>query len=169
MNKTLLELLNTVNAAELLFALLLIGILVTAISLNKNKIYEKMNSWRKKENRKDSDTSLLHKTNDRLIDLENQREIDVKQSIRHDNEIKERLEEIEILLSKHIESDNRKTIATLRSTLWRMHRDFVDQGHVTKDGLMTFKEVGKVYEEAGGDDIYHEKLEPEIMALDIRG
>lgn len=28
--------------------------------------------------------------------------------------------------------------------------------------------MGKIYEAAGGDDIYHEKLKPEVEALEIR-
>ena len=32
----------------------------------------------------------------------------------------------------------------------------------------TFKEIGKVYVEAGGDDIYHDKLEPEVLKLPIK-
>lgn len=39
---------------------------------------------------------------------------------------------------------------------------------MTPDGLKTFRELGKVYESAGGDDIYHEKLQPEVLALDIK-
>ena len=65
-------------------------------------------------------------------------------------------------------TDNKKTISTLRLSLWQMHKDFVEQGYVTPDGLKTFTELGKVYEEAGGDDIYHEKLEPEVLGLEIR-
>ena len=39
---------------------------------------------------------------------------------------------------------------------------------MTPDGLKTFRELGNVYEAAGGDDIYHEKLQPEVLALDIK-
>lgn len=66
-----------------------------------------------------------------------------------------------------IDDQNEKTVAGFRSSLWRMHRDFVQQGFVTPDGLKTFAEMGKTYEKAGGDDIYHEKLKPEVEALEI--
>ena len=49
-----------------------------------------------------------------------------------------------------------------------MHRDFMAQGHVTPDGLKTFLEMGKLYEFCGGDDIYHEKLLPEVKALEVK-
>lgn len=71
------------------------------------------------------------------------------------------------MLKLYIEKDNRRTIASLRTTLWRLHADFVVQGYITPDGLKTFNELGDVYEEAGGDDIYHSKLLPEIMELEI--
>lgn len=71
------------------------------------------------------------------------------------------------MLQLYIEKDNRRTIASLRTTLWSLHADFVAQGYITPDGLKTFNELGAVYEEAGGDDIYHSKLLPEIMDLEI--
>lgn len=80
------------------------------------------------------------------------------------NDIRDLIEKFD----SYIRTDNKRTIATLRTSLWRMHRDFMDQGYVTPDGLKTFKEMGLVYEEAGGNDIYHEKLLPEVLSLEIR-
>ena len=82
-------------------------------------------------------------------------------------EIKEDVKKISCMLQEYIRKDNKRTIATLRTTLWRLHKEFTSQGYATPDGLKTFKELGKVYEEAGGDDIYHDKLEPEVLSLDI--
>lgn len=63
--------------------------------------------------------------------------------------------------------DNAKTIATLRTQLYDLHEKFMSRGVIDKSGLKTFLELGKIYEEAGGNDIYHEKLKPEIMELQI--
>lgn len=71
------------------------------------------------------------------------------------------------MLQHFIEEQNKSTIAILRSSLWRLHKEFVSQKFVTPDGLKTFIEMGKTYENAGGDDIYHEKLLPEVEELDI--
>lgn len=71
------------------------------------------------------------------------------------------------LLQQFMGDHNKSTVAILRSSLWRLHKDFVAQGFVTPDGLKTFMEMGKTYEAAGGDDIYHEKLLPEVEELDI--
>lgn len=72
------------------------------------------------------------------------------------------------MLEEYIQKDNERTIASLRTTLWRLHKEFTSQRYVTPDGLKTFRELGNVYEAAGGDDIYHEKLQPEVLALDIK-
>lgn len=83
-------------------------------------------------------------------------------------ELKQDVKNITQMLEEYIRKDNKRTIASLRTTLWRLHKEFVAQEYVTPDGLKTFSELGKVYEAAGGDDIYHEKLQPEVLALDIK-
>lgn len=83
-------------------------------------------------------------------------------------ELKQDVGNITRMLEEYIKKDNERTIASLRTTLWRLHKEFISQRYVTPDGLKTFRELGKVYETAGGDDIYHEKLQPEVLALDIK-
>lgn len=82
-------------------------------------------------------------------------------------ELKEDIHSLKQLLQQFMDEQNQSTVAMLRSSLWRLHKDFVTQGFVTPDGLKTFMEMGKTYENAGGNDIYHEKLLPEVEALDI--
>lgn len=77
------------------------------------------------------------------------------------NQIKDLVEQLSI-------KSNERTIATCRSTLFRLHKEFTTQGYVTPEGLKTFTEIGKVYEDAGGNDIYHDKLYPEVLALRIK-
>ena len=76
------------------------------------------------------------------------------------DEIKDRLDERDI-------KDKAKTVATLRNQLYDLHSKFMERGNIDKSGLKTFLELGKIYEEAGGDDIYHDKLKPEVMDLPI--
>ena len=83
-------------------------------------------------------------------------------------ELKQDVKNITQMLEEYIQKDNKRTIASLRTTLWRLHKEFAAQGYVTPDGLKTFSELGKVYETAGGNDVYHEKLQPEVLALDIK-
>ena len=81
--------------------------------------------------------------------------------------LKEDIGALKKLLEQFMTSQDETTVAMLRSSLWRFHRDFITQGFVTPDGLKTFVEMGKVYQNAGGNDIYHEKLLPEVEALEI--
>ncbi len=117
---------------------------------------------------KNKDHQLLLTTADALFALQTKQKDDVMNSILHDKAIRKDLENVIKLLEENITRDNRRTVATLRSTLYRLHSDFISQGYITREGLRTFTECGTVYEEAGGDDIYHHKLRPEILELPIQ-
>lgn len=67
-----------------------------------------------------------------------------------DDAIQKNVDNILILLKEHIETDKKNTQATFRSSLYRMHSDFTSRGFITREGLKTFLECGKAYEEAGG-------------------
>lgn len=71
------------------------------------------------------------------------------------------------LIEKEIK-DKAKTVATLRSQLYDLHSKFVEHGYIDKSGLKTFTELGSIYEAAGGNDIYHDKLKPEVLSLPIK-
>lgn len=71
------------------------------------------------------------------------------------------------MIEEYIQKDKERTVVTLRASLWRLHQEFTKQGFVTPDSLKTFLEMGKVYEQSGGNDIFHDKLLPEVEALDI--
>lgn len=85
-----------------------------------------------------------------------------------DDAIQKDINDVLDLLREHIKTDKNNTRATFRSSLYRMHSDFTSRGFITKEGLKTFLECGTAYELADGDDIYHDKLKPEIMKLPIR-
>ena len=94
---------------------------------------------------------------------------------KHDNwqykeilKISKGIDDIKENLVKREITDKAKTVATLRGQLYGLHEKFVTKGYIDKSGLETFIELGKIYEAAGGDDIYHDKLYPEIMKLQIK-
>lgn len=94
---------------------------------------------------------------------------------KHDNwqykeilKISKGIDDIKENLVKREITDKAKTVATLRGQLYGLHEKFVTKGYIDKSGLKTFIELGKIYEAAGGDDIYHDKLYPEIMKLQIK-
>ena len=84
------------------------------------------------------------------------------------NDLKNDIRFLQDMLQKFMTDQNQSTVAMMRSSLWQMHKDFCSQRFITPDGLKTFLEMGKAYENAGGDDIYHEKLLPEVESLPIR-
>lgn len=93
---------------------------------------------------------------------------------KHDNwqyneisKISKGIDEIKNSLAQKEIKDKAKTVATLRTQLYDLHNKFVERGYIDKSGLKTFTELGSIYESAGGDDIYHDKLKPEVLALPI--
>lgn len=94
---------------------------------------------------------------------------------KHDNwqykeitKISQGIDDIKNSLIKKEIKDKAKTVATLRSQLYDLHSKFVEHGYVDKSGLKTFTELGSIYEAAGGDDVYHDKLKPEVLSLPIK-
>ena len=94
---------------------------------------------------------------------------------KHDNwqyneisKISKGIDEIKSSLAQKEIKDKAKTVATLRSQLYDLHSNFVKQGYIDKSGLKTFTELGSIYESAGGNDIYHDKLKPEVLSLPIK-
>lgn len=99
----------------------------------------------------------------------------IKTLEKHDNwqyqeilKISNGIDDIKDNLTKREIKDKAKTVATLRGQLYGLHEKFVTKEYIDKSGLKTFIELGKIYETAGGDDIYHDKLYPEVMALPIK-
>lgn len=95
--------------------------------------------------------------------------INIRDDLRtNQNTLSTQLTDLTTLMQNFITNQDACTVASFRSSLWRMHRDFMEQGYITPDGLKTFLEMGKLYEKAGGNDIYHEKLLPDIESLEVR-
>ena len=78
------------------------------------------------------------------------------------------IDEIKQSLVQKESKDKQQTVATLRNQLYDLHGKFIDRGYIDRSGLKTFLEIGKIYEEAGGDDIYHDRLKPDIMSLTVK-
>lgn len=137
------------------FMLLAGGIAIVEIIGKVSKIIGKPVKWVRK---KEEDHELLMETVNKVSSLEDKDDI-----------IQKNITDVLDLLKEHIETDKKNTRATFRSSLYRMHSDFTSRGFITKEGLKTFLECGAAYELADGDDIYHDKLKPEVMKLPIRG
>lgn len=84
------------------------------------------------------------------------------------NELCESINDIKETINKNEEERKSDVVASYRSTLYGLHESFIKKGYVTVSGLKTFVECGKRYEKAGGNDIYHEKLYPEVLSLPVK-
>lgn len=166
-----MEALNQLSNTNVLYVLSGVFVIIECLKFITSRIEWVMNTlgletkWMRK---KREDYMLLRKTIEELEELKKQRAIDVEQSIKHDKKLEDSIGDVIFLLQEHIKSEDKRTVAILRSTLYRLHSDFIQQGYVTPSGLTTFDECGEVYEAAGGNDIYHEKLKPEVIALPIK-
>lgn len=95
--------------------------------------------------------------------------IQIRDQLKQNQEgLSSQITDLSNMMSNFITTQNDRTVASFRSSLWRMHKDFTSQGYITPDGLKTFLEMGKIYEKAGGNDIYHEILLPDIEKLEIK-
>lgn len=81
--------------------------------------------------------------------------------------ISQGIEDIKTRLDEREKQEKDRTVATLRNQLYDLHNKFIERKSIDRSGLKTFLELGKIYEDAGGDDIYHDKLKPEVMNLPI--
>lgn len=113
-----------------------------------------------------TDTSTMY---DNKLEGFHQQSIQIRGDLAHkQDETNSKVDSLTTMFEQFMNKEDETTVAMFRSSLWRLHRDFTQQGFVTPDGLKTFMEMGRVYTAAGGNDIYHEKLLPEVEALEIR-
>lgn len=161
---------DAVNATEKLlsidykqFIIVLITILVAVLILKKffnefMKIFNIETTTARKERERKEEINYIK---NQLDNLQSHQEKIQAAAILADQKIDERMDNLEAMLYSHVQ-------ASMRSTLWRIYQDSKEAKYITREGLKTFLECGKVYESAGGDDIYHDKLYPEVMELEVR-
>ena len=157
----IIDSLKTYDNVTILGVILFLSSIISCVSRLLNVLGSLLNKYyRKRKGLEDKNNSFENTLNRHQSDIETLKQYETESH----NDIKE----IKTLLESHIQRDNERTISSFRSTLYRLHMEFTKQKYVTPEGLKTFKEIGKVYVEAGGDDIYHDKLEPEVLKLPIK-
>lgn len=155
------EILLNANYRQLLFTL---AVVIVAVVVLKKFVNEFVNlfgietkAMKKEQEHKEEIASIKRELNE----VKEKQDDISKRSDENDNRINKDINEIKALLTSHI-------VASMRSTLWRIHKETIEQGYITRSGLKTFVECGNLYTAAGGDDIYHDKLHPEILKLPVR-
>lgn len=125
-------------------------------------VYGWLMKWHNKKNTEDNQEMNIEK---RIQILEDHDKWQYKKLV----ELSDGIKELKDLMINMKKDNDEFVVVTCRSQLYRIHKEAMLQGYITKECLKTFSETGKKYETAGGDDIYHEKLYPEVMALPIKG
>lgn len=160
LENTVQELFNIDWKTMIMSIIIVVSALVVAKEFN-DKFIKLFGIETQKMKREREQTEEITAINKKLEEIYKKQEMQTQKSINAELRIDSKVEEISALLSS-------LTVASMRSTLWRIHTESTERGCITQEGLKTFTECGKLYEEAGGDDIYHEKLHPDVMALPIR-
>ena len=156
------------KAVSLFFAFFICMIFILKATRRLNAyLQERLNILHREAEEKEKLWMLVETCEERITRLEEKQQTDTANSIRHDEKIEASIQKILENMDSHFQKNDARTVATCRSTLYRLHKEFSEQGYVTESGLKTFNEIGKVYEDAGGDDIYHEKLYPEVISLEL--
>lgn len=157
----LIKLIEEYTLPSVLVILIVVFLAIKEICGAVAWVKEKLNTYHSKRNKTEDEKEDVH---ERLATLE-----------KHDNwqynallDMAKSLQNINTTLVDMQKRQDAVTVATSRSTLYRLHADFMKKGFVTKEDLKTFTELGKLYALAGGNDIVHLKLEPEVFALPIR-
>ena len=157
--EALQELLNA-NYKEIIYSIVIVVIVAVVLKKLYNEFIQLFHI----------ETPTMRQERDRKAELKNMHDEikDIKQELNNSRRVSDEADEkMNEQISQLNELLKSLTVASMRSTLWRQYTEATEQGYITQEGLKTFLECGKVYESAGGDDIYHSKLYPEVMALHI--
>ena len=160
---------------NVIIVVLLVAALVIALRAGWEKLLDALGLETKASLRQKAMDEKIAGLEEKLKDFEQSQHdyhaqsINIRDDLRtNQNTLSTQLTDLTTLMQNFITNQDECTVASFRSALWRMHRDFMAQGYITPDGLKTFLEMGKLYEKAGGNDIYHEKLLPDIESLEVR-
>ena len=140
----------------------------TTKSIEKEKLMQRLNDMQKEIEKNKNILNEYKISSSKHYEEWHQQSINIRNNLEiNQSGLKEDIQSLTNMFKDFAKKEDENTVAMFRSSLWRLHKDLTTQGFVTPDGLKTFMEMGKAYERAGGDDIYHEKLLPEVESLDI--
>ena len=141
----------------------------TTESIEKEQLTKRLDDMQKEINNTKEEINEYKISSAKQYEEWHQQSISIRNSLEaNQSGLKEDIQSLTNMFKDFAEKEDENTVAMFRSSLWRLHKDLTSQGFVTPDGLKTFMEMGKIYERCGGNDIYHDKLLPEVEALEIR-
>lgn len=159
MNKSLLELLNNVTLLHFICATLLIAVLVGIISSQKNKIFKRLNKWRKTKNDEEDFKSLVYNLRDSVEEINNAIE-QIEEDRTKNSESINNLTKIVIDMQKKNSKTKR---AEIKEKIERIYSECHPAMTCTDMQFETLKDLIEEYEEHGGTNSFvHTTVEPEM-------
>lgn len=78
------------------------------------------------------------------------------------------LDEIKAQLAEDRERQRKNTVASVRSTLYRLYYEAVQKGYTTQASVETMAELSKIYLEAGGNSVFKHKIIGEYFDMPMK-
>lgn len=157
----IITLITDYKVTDIIIIFGLLFIIVKTLVSNIGLVREWLNNWHNKKNKEEETQETFE---ERISKLESHDQTQYDKLI----ELTDGIKELKDLILNMKKDNDEFVVVTCRSQLYRIHQEATAQGYITRECLKTFSETGKKYEASGGDDIYHDKLHPEVMALPIR-
>lgn len=178
MTKTLQQFLSDVTAMDLLVTLGFIAVFLIFLASQGERIKTIFDKMRTKSNKKEEHIRLVYETHDQIKELEKQRKIDVEQSIRHDNMLCEKIQNVSdslVTVAEKLDTMEQRNVKTkIAEIKERLHRSFIEidvskKGCCTKNEYEAFKGLLDEYYSLGGNSFVKTDIEPKIYLWKIQG
>lgn len=186
MNKTIVNLLNEVSAIDLILAILLIIFIILLIVVQKSKVLEVLNKWRKSKNEKENfhilvynmkssidDLSKIVKKNQENRDKELLQYRDDSRKIRDEmyevmNNQSESIKELKETVLEIQKINSETTKAEIKERIERIYRECTNEQVCTEMQFETLRDLIEQYEKHGGNNSFvHSIVEKEMYHWDV--
>lgn len=181
MNKSIIELLERVSGADLLFTILLIIALAILLITQKTRIVNLLNKWRKTKNEEENFHSLVYDMKKSIEALnkvikQNQEDRD-KELLQYRDDSRKIRDEMYKIMNKQSESiaelkdtvieiqrvNSETTKAEIKERIARIYRECTHEQVCTEMQLETLQDLIEQYEKHGGDNSFvHSIVEKEM-------
>jgi len=167
-----IEYLSHFSPLEAIGLIVAVVIIISIVWNFSKKVYSELETWRKKKNGVEDEKEEIEKRIEAL-EANDKRFDDKLDTIAAGvQEVAAGLETFSESVNKRLDSINNemheRAIIQNRSHLYRLHKQFMDQGEVTLAEREMFDLVSRDYLACGGNSIFKSKIIPEVESLPIK-
>lgn len=164
MDKSIMELLEEVSGADLLFALFLIIALGVILITQKGKISKHLNKWRNTKNEEEDFHALVYELKNSIETLSKE----VKQNQETMNVQATNIAELKDIVIKMQEKNSETKRAEIKEKIERIYRECINEQICTEMQFESLKDLIEQYEKHGGDNSFvHTTVQPEMYKWQI--